>query len=386
MTSRFWARSLTTVAALGALFIGLSPLSATQAPTSPKKNAAVQKPTGPAKPAVKAGYVVPRTPDGKPDFQGLWTNATVTPLERPKGAKEFLTAEEVIAAEKRGNRDDEEDTDSQRGTKDDAAAQASRAVREERRQERVASGAGGDAATGNYNAIWWQLGKRALANNRSSIIVDGDGRLPHTPAVEKLLDDTREYVKDHPADGPEGRDNIERCLAWISSGLPMLPTFYNNKYQFIQTPHSVGILVEMIHDLRIIPTDSHARLDSAVQQWVGDSRGHWDGDTLVVETTNLNSKRNFIGGGGGRAGLAPNNDRMHVVERFTRTAPDILLYQFTVENPAIYTRPWSGEIPMRATTEPLYEYACHEGNYALVDILGGARAEEKAAAAKQRDK
>ena len=380
MTSRFYIRSLTVIASLGALVVGLSPLSATQAPVPAKKTATVKKP------AAASTWVVPRTPDGKPDFHGLWTNATVTPLERPKGAKEFLTPEEVIAAEKRGNRDDEEDTDAQRGTKDDAAAQASRAVREERRQERVASGAGGDAATGNYNAVWWQLGKRALANNRSSIIVGADGRLPHTPEAEKLLDETREYVKDHPADGPEGRDNIERCLAWISSGPPMLPTFYNNTYQIIQTPHSVGILVEMIHDLRIIPTDSQAHLDPAVRQWVGDSRGHWEGDTLVVETTNLNSKRNFIGGGGGRSGLAPNNDRMRVVERFTRTAPDILLYQFTVENPAIYTHPWSGEIPMRATTEPLYEYACHEGNYALVDILAGARAEEKAAAAPKRDK
>jgi hypothetical protein len=332
-------------------------------------------------------WKVPRTRDGKPDFQGLWTNATVTPLERPHGAKEFLTPEEMAAAEKRGNRDDEEDTDALRGTKDDAAAEASRAVREERRQERVASGAGGDAATGNYNAVWWQLGKRALANNRSSIIIGPDGRLPHTPEAIKLLDDTREYVKEHPADGPEGRDNIERCLAWISSGPPMLPTFYNNTYQIIQTPHYVGILVEMIHDLRIIPLDSERHLDPAVRQWVGDSRGHWEGDTLVVETTNLNSKRNFIGGGGGRSGLAPNNDRMRVVERFTRTAPDILLYQFTVENPAIYTHAWSGEIPMRVTNEPLYEYACHEGNYALVDILAGARHDEKAAATtKPRDK
>jgi len=289
----------------------------------------------------------------------------------------------MVAAEKRGNRDEEADTDAVRGTADDAAAQASRAAREERRQERAASGNGGDAATGNYNAVWWQLGKRALANKRSSIIIGPDGRLPHTPEANTLLANTREYVKEHPADGPDGRDNIERCLAWISSGPPMLPTFYNNTYQVIQTPHSIGILVEMIHDMRIIPIDNEPHLNPAVKQWMGDSRAHWEGDTLVVETTNLNSKRNFIGGGGGRSGLAPNNDRMRVVERFSRTAADILLYQFTVENPAIYSKPWSGEIPMRATTEPLYEYGCHEGNYALVDILAGARADEKAAARQQ---
>jgi hypothetical protein len=381
MTSRFYARGVIAAASVWGVMIGLSPLGAVQGQTTPVRKPAVR--TSPSAPTWKA----PRTPDGKPDFQGLWSNATVMPLERPKGAKEFLTPEEMAAAEKRGNRDEEADTDAQRGTADDAAAQASHAAREEKRQERVASGAGGDAATGNYNAVWWQLGKRALANNRSSIIVGPDGRLPHTPEVDKLLADTREYVKDHPADGPEGRDNIERCLAWISSGPPMLPTFYNNMYQIIQTPHYIGILVEMIHDLRIIPLDSEPHLHPAVQQWVGDSRAHWDGDTLVVETINMNSKRNFIGGGGGRSGLAPNNDRMRVVERFTRTAPDILLYQFTVENPAIYAQPWSGEIPMRATKEPLYEYACHEGNYALVDILSGARAEEKAAAApKRRDK
>src|SRR5579871_3214845 len=378
MISRLIPKAILATASITAIVVGLTSRVPAQTQAATMKPTSKRVSPVPAKPAVAAGYVVARTPDGKPDFQGLWSNATVTPLERPKGAKEFLTAEEVIAAEKRGNRDDEEDTDALRGTKDDATAQANRAAREEKRQERVASGGGGDAATGNYNAVWWQLGKRALANNRSSIIVGPDGRLPHTPEAVKLLDDTREYVKDHPADGPEGRDNIERCLAWITSGPPMLPTFYNNTYQIIQTPHYIGILVEMIHDLRIIPTDSQAHLESSVRQWIGDSRGHWEGDTLVVETTNLNSKRNFIGRGGGRAGLAPNNDRMRVVERFTRTAPDILLYQFTVENPAIYTHAWSGEIPMRATTEPLYEYACHEGNYALVDILAGARAEEKA--------
>jgi hypothetical protein len=381
MTSRFYALTSAAAASMCALVVGLSPLGATpaQAPA-----AAVKKPAAPRNPSAPA-WNVPRTPDGKPDFQGYWSNATVTPLERPQGAKEFLTPEEMAAAEKRGNRDDEAEGDEVRATAaDSASAQANRAEREERRQQRSATGVG--EATGNYNAVWWQLGKQALANNRSSIIVGPNGRLPHTPDTVKLLADTREYVKEHPADGPEGRDNIERCLTWIGSGPPMLPTFYNNTYQIIQTSHYVGILVEMIHDLRLIPLDNQPHLDPAVRQWMGDSRGHWEGDTLVVETTNMNSKRSFIGGGGGRSGIAPNNDRMRVVERFTRTSPDILLYQFTVENPAIYTQSWSGEIPMRASKEPLYEYACHEGNYALVDILSGARADEKAAAAKKAAK
>jgi hypothetical protein len=202
----------------------------------------------------------------------------------------------------------------------------------------------------------------------------------------KLLEANRAYEELHPADGPEFRDNIERCLAWITSGPPMLPTFYNNTYRIFQSRDYVAIQVEMIHDVRLIAMNGQPHLNAAVQQWLGDSRGHWEGDTLVVETTNVNSKRGFIGGGSGRSGLAPNNEKMRVVERFTRTAPDTLLYQFTVDNPAIYSAPWSGEIPMRATTEPLYEYACHEGNYALVDILSGARAEEKAQQNKTQEK
>ncbi|HZS57991.1 MAG TPA: hypothetical protein VFA43_01890 [Gemmatimonadaceae bacterium] len=375
MTPRFVAKALLTTAWITAMVIGLTPHvpAQTQRPAKPTAQTS-------AKPAVKPGWAVPRTPDGKPDLQGLWTNATVVPLERTPGHGEFLTKEQAAELLRRGNRDEQNENDVERSDKATATAEPD-AKADAKAGATAPNARGGRGGIGDYNATWWQLGKPVLDNNRSSIIVGPEGRLPHTPETAKLLEQNREYARQHPADGPEFRDNIERCLTWITSGPPMLPTFYNNTYQIFQTPDNVAILVEMIHDVRMIPIGNHPQLNSNVRQWVGSSRGHWEGDTLVVDTTNMNSKRNFIGGGGGRSGLAPNNDQMHVVERFTRTGPDTLLYQFTVENPAIYTHPWSGEIPMKATKEPLYEYACGEGNYALMDILAGARAEEKAAAA-----
>jgi|SRR5579871_3290345 len=377
MISRLIPKAILATASITAIVVGLTSRLPAQTQAATTKPTSKRVSPIPAKPAVAAGYVVPRTPDGKPDFQGLWTNATVVPLERTPGQGEFLTPEQAAELLRRGNRDEQNENDVERTDKaatSDAEPSGTKAA--------PASGRNGrGGGIGDYNATWWQLGKPVLDNNRSSIIIGPDGRLPHTAEIVKRLAENREYARLHPADGPEFRDNIERCLAWITSGPPMLPTFYNNTYQIVQTPSTVAILVEMIHDVRLIPVGNHPQISDAVRQWVGSSRGHWEGDTLVVDTTNINSKRNFIGGGGGRSGLAPNNDRMHVVERFTRTGPDTLLYQFTVENPAIYTHPWSGEIPMKATKEPLYEYGCHEGNYALADILAGARAEEKAAAA-----
>jgi hypothetical protein len=377
MTSRFVADAFLATASIAGIVLGLTRGAPAQAQGATSKATIKQMPPAPAHPTVAPGWVVPRTPDGKPDFQGLWTNATVVPLERSPGQGEFLTPEEAAELVRRGNRDAQNENDVERSDKTSSGSDAERA---DAKAGPTNSSGGRGGGIGDYNATWWQLGKKVLDNDRSSIIVGPDGRLPHTPETVKELAQNREYARAHPADGPEFRDNIERCLAWITSGPPMLPTFYNNTYQIIQTPDQVAILVEMIHDVRLIAIGNHPPLSDAVRQWVGNSRGHWEGDTLVVDTTNINSKRNFIGGGGGRSGLAPNNDKMHVVERFTRTGPDTLLYQFTVENPAIYTHPWSGEIPMKATKEPLYEYACHEGNYALADILAGARAEEKAAA------
>jgi len=181
----------------------------------------------------------------------------------------------------------------------------------------------------------------------------------------------------------------------------MLPTFYNNNYQIVQTPEYIAILVEMVHDVRIIPLDNKSHIDPKIRQWIGDSRGHWEGDTLVIETTNFNGKRAFLGGGrmsengpargenagggnGGRSGGGRTDQQMKVVERFTRTAKDTLTYHFTVIDPGTYVKPWSGEIPMQATEGPIYEYACHEGNYAMFDILGGARKQEQEEAAAKK--
>jgi len=191
------------------------------------------------------------------------------------------------------------------------------------------------------------------------------------PEAQKRADAARAYARQHPADGPEDRGLPERCLLWPTAGPPMLPGGYNNNYQIIQSPGYVVILVEMIHDVRIIPLDGRPHLGSSVRQWMGDSRGHWEGKTLVVDTTDFNGKARFRGA----------DEKMHLTERFTRADPDTLLYEFTVDDPTAFTKPWSAQVPMRKSEGPIFEYACHEGNYGMEGILGGARAEEKKAAA-----
>ena len=219
---------------------------------------------------------------------------------------------------------------------------------------------------------------------RTSIITDTpDGRLPPmTPEGKRKFDEAQEYHKLHAHDGPENLSTLERCITWISSGPPMIPTFYNNNSQIIQTPENVLIMHEMVHDVRIIPVDGRPR--SGVPQWVGDPVGHYEGDTLVVETINFNGKRSYFEKVGTEAGGEPRPDKkMKVTERFTRTAPDVIRYQFTVDMPEVYTRPWSGEVDMHAMQGPLLEYACLEGDQGMRLILSGARADEKAAAGKK---
>jgi hypothetical protein len=348
--------------------------------------------TAKAPTASRSAWKQPRTPEGRPDFTGYWSNSTVTPLERPITMKdqETVTPEQKDILETNGNRNDERDN------------------------ARRAAGAPGAAGVGDYNGqVWYELGKTVLANNRTSIVTDpANGRIPAlTPAAAAKQAEDRAYYSVHEADGPEDQDTITRCITWITSGPPMLPTFYNNNYQFVQSKDTLVIVAEMIHDARIIHLDNSPHADASIRQWMGDSRGHWEGDTLVVETTNFNGKRNLLGGrpvteepvaaapvaasadpataggrgggGGGRSGAGRMDEKMKVTERFRRTAQNILLYQFTVDDPVTYTASWSGEIPLRTTDGPLYEYACHEGNYAMVDILSGARAEEKAAPAQQ---
>jgi hypothetical protein len=287
------------------------------------------------------------------DLQGFWTNGTLTPLERPPelAGKEFFTPAEAAEYEKQG--------------------------RERNNADRRDRSADDDLAIG-YNAVWWERGTHVVSTRRTSLLVDpADGRIPPlTPAAQKKAADRAEARRLHPADGPENGSLADRCIVRGTAGPPMLPAGYNNNYQILQTPDHVVILIEMIHDARIISLDGRPHLGQKIRHWLGDSRGRWEGNTLVVETTNFTDKTNFRGSG----------ENLRVVERFTRVDDSTLLYQFTVEDPQSFARPWSGEIPMKRAEGPLYEYACHEGNLSMENILTIARDEEKAVDAAARTK
>jgi hypothetical protein len=287
--------------------------------------------------------------DGHPDLQGIWTNATVTPLERPAelAGKEFLSAAEAAEYEKK--------------------------IVERNNADRRDRGAAEDLAIG-YNDAWWDRGTKVVSTRRTSLIVDPpDGRIPLlTPEAQRKAALRAEARRLHPADGPEDGSLADRCIVRGTAGPPMLPAGYNNNYQIVQTIDHIAILVEMIHDARIIPVgpvSARPHLGKRIRQLTGDSRGRWEGNTLVVETTNFTDKTSFRGSG----------ENLRVVERFTRADEDTLLYQFTVDDPESFTRPWSGEIPMKKAAGPLFEYACHEGNLSMENILSAARAEERAA-------
>lgn len=299
----------------------------------------------PATPAVAksgaAAWVPPRTMDGQPDLQGAWSYATLTPLERPTelAGKEFFTEEEAA----------------------EFARQTQQRVSTDRRD------GGSQADVGrSYNEFWRDRGT-VRAGRTSMIVNPPDGRIPALTPDAKRLEDARAQVRTGPARGPEDRNLWERC---ITRGLPMFPSSYNNNFQIIQVPGYVLILLEMIHDARIIPLDGRAHIPQNIRLWMGDSRGRWEGNTLVVDTTNFSEKTSFRG----------SSENLHLIERFTRTDAETLLYEFTLEDPASFTRPWTGVIPTTRITDPLYEYACHEGNHAMVSILAGARADEKKAA------
>ena len=293
---------------------------------------------------------IPRTPDGHPDLQGIWTNSTLTPLERPQqfAGKPALTEAEATAYEK--------ETGVQRN------------------RDRRDGGAEVDVGRA-YNELFFDQGDKLArigGTIRTSMIVDPpDGRIPaYTPEAEKRLEAARAEARLHPADGPENRSLAERCLFWATTGPPMLPGPYNNTYQIYQAPGAVMILSEMIHETRVIPLDGREHLPAPMRKWTGDSIGHWEGDTLVVDTTNFTTKTRFRG----------SDENLHVIERFTRAGPNAIDYRFTIDDPTTFTRPWTAELSLAATPGPIYEYACHEGNYALTDILSGARTDEKKAA------
>ena len=316
---------------------------------------------------------VPRAPDGKPDLQGVWDFRTMTPLQRPSGLaeQEFLTAEEAAEQE--------------------AAITARRAQAlepSEVRTEPLPAGGGG-LAVGAYNDFWLDYGTNVVGDRRTSLIVDPpDGRLPPlTPDGEKLrqVGSLWEDLAIEPpirvrsagvgADRHEDRGLAERCLVGFNSGPPMMPSGYNNNMQLFQTSDTVVILNEMVHDVRVIPLDGRPHLPEHIRQWMGDARGYWDGDTLVVETTNLTGKTGSFDPSATTA--IGSGETLTLTERFSRLDENTLLYEYTVDDPVIFTRPFTVAVPMRRAAEPMFEYACHEGNYGLWNILRGARVAEQ---------
>jgi hypothetical protein len=302
-----------------------------------------------------AASTLARTPDGKPDLQGVWDFRTITPLERPRelGTKAFFTEAEAAAWEKDENRRQNRDLiDPETGG--------------------LMYPPGGVVP---YNEFWYDRGDKVVGSRRTSLIVDPpDGRLPALTPDGKVKAEARakagrETQLGHPkADSWEDRPLQERCIMGLNAGPPMTPGAYNNNVQLVQTPEYVVILTEMVHDARIVPMDGRPFLN--IPQWKGESRGRWEGDTLVVETKNFKRETSLPG----------SSASTHLIERFTRTDANTLLYEFTVNDPATWTRPWTAVVPMVKSADPIYEYACHEGNYALGAILAGARADEKAAA------
>ncbi len=299
-----------------------------------------------------------RTPWGDPDLQGTWTNTTTTPLQRPTDLADraFLTAEEHAVRDQQVALSVDLDNRYPAG---DAAA----------------------VSVGAYNNYWME---RGTLGARTSLIIDPpDGRLPRATPEEQALQD-RGRVSTFSSsrfDSVADFNALDRC---ISRGLPgaMMPGFYNHNYQILQTPDHVVIFVEMVHDARIIPLDGRSRLPAGVRQWLGDSRGRWEGDTLVVESTNFADKvngRQELGHTQGGGTVFGGDENLRLIERFTRVGADAIDYEFTVVDPTVWEAPWTASLPMTAIDGPLFEYACHEGNYALENILAGARAEEAAA-------
>ncbi len=332
---------------------------------APAREAAAQE-----RDAARADWVVPRTPAGHPDLQGNWSNATVTPIQRPEGQDPVMTWERVAEIEGRVR----------------AGVEAGYADSDPNRE---APPVGGhftgdprfDAAsggTGGYNRFFIDAGELVAVFNgepRTSLVVDPpNGRLPELSDAgrERFMERRRLRSRFGSFDNPENRPLGERCIMSFGSnaGPPMLPNyFYNNNYTIVQTPDLVMIMTEMVHDVRIIRLGEPKRLPGHIRPWMGDSWGRWEGDTLVVETTNLHPNQTLQG--------IPPSEEMKVTERFTRAGQHTINYHFTVEDPLMFTRPWSGQVPFNRLDGLVYEYACHEGNYAMENVLRGARAEER---------
>jgi hypothetical protein len=293
-------------------------------------------------------WTAPRTLDGQPDLQGVWTNATITPFERPPelAGKAFWTDQEAAELEKKaaGNRVDRPPEP-------------------------------GDV--GNYNQAWFDSGTKVVSTKQTSLVVEpADGRVPVKPAAEAK----RDYDLAHVSDSYEYMSVWDRC---ITRGVPagMFPAGYNNAYQIMQTRDRFVLLYEMIHEARVIPLDGSPHLPSSIRQWNGDSRGRWEGNTLVVDTTNFNGKGWIATSAStGRIKGIPQSEALHTVERFTRTGPGTILYEVTITDPEVYTKPWKVAIPLNKDDHyQILEYACQEGNEAVGSILRGGRVADQAA-------
>jgi hypothetical protein len=357
MSHRFfdslWAR-LAGFPVVWAMFaLALVPAAAQTASSAPKQ-AAAAKHASVVKSAAGA-WTPSHTPDGQPDLEGIWNNSTITPLQRPRelAGKEFFTEQEAAEYQRKVLSD--LDTDKRDGNPEVDVNRS-------------------------YNELFRERGG-VVATLRTSLIVDPpDGRIP--PLTESGRKREALLARGpYAADSWTDRNLAERC---ITRGAPKIPGGYNNNFQIYQPPGYVVIFQEMIHETRIIPVggprDGRSHVNKNIQLWMGDSRGYWEGDTLVIDTTNFNDR--IISNSFNCCGASGAN--LHVVERLTRVSADRIDYRYTVDDPATYTRPWTVDVPMVKSDGPLYEYACHEGNYALVDILKGAREQEKTAAGKKK--
>ena len=306
-----------------------------------------------------AAQTAPRTAWGQPDLRGVWDFRTITPLQRPESLaeQEFLTEEEAANLEQE--------------VLDRNADLANRPALRTEVTESVDRGA--DGAPGFYNNFWLDRGTRAVGTRRTSLIIDPpNGRIPDlTASGQRTADARRAYRQEHPADSWVDRSAYDRCILGFNAGPPITPGGYNQNLHLFQTPDHVVLVTEMVHTVRVVPLDGRPALSDGVRQWSGDSRGHWEGETLVVETSNFNDQRGWRG----------STTNMKLVERYTRVDADTLDYEFTVIDPETWTSSWTVSIPMRRSLNPMYEYACHEGNHSMDGILAGRRAEERAAPA-----
>ena len=306
-----------------------------------------------------AAQTAPRTAWGQPDLRGVWDFRTITPLQRPESLaeQEFLTEEEAANLEQE--------------VLDRNADLANRPALRTEVTESVDRGS--DGAPGFYNNFWLDRGTRAVGTRRTSLIIDPpNGRIPDlTASGQRTADARRAYRQEHPADSWVDRSAYDRCILGFNAGPPITPGGYNQNLHLFQTPDHVVLVTEMVHTVRVVPLDGRPALSDGVRQWSGDSRGHWEGETLVVETSNFNDQRGWRG----------STTNMKLVERYTRVDADTLDYEFTVIDPETWTSSWTASIPMRRSLNPMYEYACHEGNHSMDGILAGRRAEERAAPA-----